>query len=194
MQESLKRVCVTEHAVRIDLLKNEVSPSCVLHEWLSPLGFNASQIQDILHSLDAESGRMFYAKEWQLLKDREALLLRKINEEKAVPQLLETRLPKGPDYSVKKDCRIACLDAAKIVHPLLLRKWKSGDVFMPYGMKGSKKVRDYLRDRKLSLFEKDEQLVVTCGEKIVWLVNERVDQRFCVTSETKEVLEITLKA
>ena len=192
--DALNRVSVSENEVRIDLLQKEISPSCVLHEWLSPLGFNASQLQDILRSLDGESGRLFYAREWQLLRDRESLLLRRLDEKCSPAELVVNRVVRGNTYRVKKDPCVACLDAAKITSTLELRKWKSGDTFMPYGMRGSKKVRDYLRDRKLSLFEKQEQQVVTCGDQIVWLVNERVDQRFAVTETTKEVLELTLKA
>ena len=57
-------------------------------------------------------------------------------------------------------------------------------------MKGFKKVRDYLRDRKLSLFEKENVMVVTSGEEIVWLVNERTDNRFRIDSKTVNVVEI----
>ena len=191
--ESLRRVSVSEHAIRIDLLKQEVSPSCILHEWLSPYGFNASQLQDILRSLDGESGRLFYAKDWQLLRDRKELILRQTHTEQKSPELVVHKVTRDANYRVKKDSKIACLDAAQITASLELRKWKSGDVFMPYGMRGTKKVRDYLRDRKYSLFEKDEQLVVTNGSQIVWLVGERVDQRFAVTDTTEEVLEISLK-
>ena len=55
-------------------------------------------------------------------------------------------------------------------------------------MQNYKKVRDYLRDRKMSLFEKEKQQVVVSGGEIVWLVNERIDQRFRVTGQTRRVL------
>lgn len=193
MAESIRRVCVSSLAVDIAKLTHEISPSCVLYEWLSPYGFNAAQIQDILRSLDGESGRLFYAKDWQLLRDRKLLLLRKKGEEKPMPSLIIERVHKDSAYQIVKNCQIACIDADKVKSPLLLRKWKSGDIFIPYGMKGSKKVRDYLRDRKFTLYEKEDQLVVECNGKIVWLVNERVDQRFAVTDETHEVLQLTLK-
>lgn len=194
MNESLRRVCVADGVVDINLLKKEISPLCVLHEWLSPYGFNASQIQDILRSLSGESGRLFYAKDWQLLRDREQLLLRKMDETRTKPELMIERIQKGKEFHIIKRREVACVDAGKVQLPLELRKWKSGDTFSPFGMRGTKKVRDYLRDRKLSLYEKEEQLVVVSGGgEIVWLVNERVDQRFCVTEETREVLVLTLK-
>lgn len=193
MKDALRRVCISNQIVDINLLKKEISPSCVLHEWLFPLGFNASQIQDIVRSLGSESGRLFYAKEWQLLRDREQLILRKSDEKKSLPKLVVERVLRTPEFQISRDSKKACLDAEKIHFPLELRKWESGDTFMPYGMKGTKKVRDYLRDKKRSLYEKEEQLVVVSGGKIVWLVNERVDQRFSVTSETCEVLQLHIK-
>ncbi len=87
----------------------------------------------------------------------------------------------------------AYLDADKMKHPLQLRKWKSGDSFIPYGMTSRKKVRDYLRDKKCSRFDKEEQCVVVCGEEIVWLVGLRTDERFKVTDRTQRVLKLWVK-
>ena len=91
-------------------------------------------------------------------------------------------------FKVSRDPKIACLDADKLVEPLTLRRWQSGDKFIPFGMNGFKKVRDYLRDRKFTLFEKDNQCVVCSGNDIVWLVNERTDNRFRVTENTRRVM------
>ena len=87
----------------------------------------------------------------------------------------------------------ACLDAAAVSFPLTIRPVQQGDRFVPFGMKGSKLVSDYLTDRKYSLFDKRRQLVVTdSSNRIVWLVNERPDNRFCVTHDTERVLQITV--
>ena len=58
---------------------------------------------------------------------------------------------------------------------------------MPFGMKGRKKVSDYLTDRKLSLLQKQRQWVLCCGEDIAWLVGERTDNRFRVDEHTRKV-------
>ena len=101
---------------------------------------------------------------------------------------------KDAGFVLPRDRHVACLDADKVSEPLTLRKWHSGDRFVPFGMKGFKSVRDYLRDRKLSLFEKENQYVVCAGNEIVWVVNERPDGRFCVTDETKTVLLLSVSA
>ena len=95
-----------------------------------------------------------------------------------------------PDFVIPRNKNTACLDADKVVLPLTVRKWRQGDKFVPFGMKGKKKVSDYLTDRKFSLFQKENQYVVCSADRIVWLVGERSDDRFRVTEDTKRVLII----
>ena len=73
-----------------------------------------------------------------------------------------------------------------------VRKWKKGDKFIPYGMKGQKKVSDYLTDKKFSLFQKEKQYVVCSEGKIVWLIGERIDDRFKITDKTKRAIIIKI--
>ena len=82
------------------------------------------------------------------------------------------------------------MDADKVVLPLTVRNWRQGDKFVPFGMKGKKKVGEYLPDRKFSHFQKDNQYVVCSADRIVWLVGERSDDRFRVTEDTKRLLII----
>ena len=190
MAASLERVMVAPDTVSIEKLMDEVAPQAVLFELLSPLGFNSSQIKDIERSLKSTSGKMFYANEWTLLRDRNNLLLKKKDSEDDNVKLSVRRLKSDSGFVVPKRNDIAYIDAGKLCGELKLRKWQSGDKFVPFGMKGFKKVRDYLRDRKLSLFEKEKVMVVTSGEEIVWLVGERTDNRFRIDATTVNVLEI----
>jgi len=49
-----------------------------------------------------------------------------------------------------------------------------------------------MTNRKFSLFEKSRQWVLTDHDNhIMWLVNERPDDRFKVTPATKEVIRVT---
>ena len=75
-----------------------------------------------------------------------------------------------------------------------MRPVAEGDRFVPFGMKGTKLVSDYLTDRKYSLFRKRRQLVVTdASGRIVWLVGERPDNRFRITEESRRALVMTIK-
>src|SRR5690606_38611962 len=63
-----------------------------------------------------------------------------------------------------------------------IRNWKNGDRFFPIGMKGTKKVSDYLNDIKMDPFKKQDQLVLINNSKIVWIIGKRLDDRFKITS------------
>lgn len=177
----------------IDVLE-DVAPISLLHEVLSPKGFNASQIRDIYRSLSSsQSGKRFFSTEWEVLRDREYLWIQKKDSSQLVPELIIEEIERTPSFVIPRDKHIACLDADKLNHPLTIRKWERGDKFIPLGMNGKKKVSDYLTDKKYSLFQKENQYVVCSGEDIVWLVNERTDHRYRITDNTQRVLFIKIK-
>ena len=173
---------------------NDIAPNALLHELLSPLGFNSEQVRDVYRSLEhSQSGKRFLSKEWELIRDREDLLLHRIKQEETAPELIVEEIEYTPDFIIPRDKHIACMDADKVEMPLTIRKWQVGDKFVPFGMTGKKKVSDYLTDRKMSLYQKDNQYVVCSGDHIVWIVNERNDNRFRITPHTKRVLLIQIK-
>ena len=187
---------LSEGFMRISIadVQNDIAPISFLHELLFPLGFNHSQIKDIYRCLSVpQSGKRFYAKEWEVIRDRDALLIQRMASDDVLPELLVEEMERTTSFVIPKDKHIACLDADKVSLPLIVRKWKQGDKFVPLGMTGKKKVSDYLTDKKFSLFQKENQYVVCCGEDIVWLVNERPDNRFCVTNQTERILLIQIK-
>ena len=69
---------------------------------------------------------------------------------------------------------------------MTLRKWKQSDYFYPSGLKGSKKLSKYFKDEKYSLLEKEAQWLLCSGEKIVWVIGKRGDQRFLADADTKD--------
>lgn len=176
-----------------DILE-DVAPISLLHEVLSPKGFNASQIRDIYRSLSSsQSGKRFFTNEWEVLRDREYLWIQKKGSSQLIPELIIEEIERTPSFVIPRDKHIACLDADQLIHPLTIRKWGKGDKFVPLGMNGKKKVSDYLTDKKFSLFQKENQYVVCSGEDIVWLVNERTDHRYRITDSTQRVLLIKIK-
>jgi tRNA(Ile)-lysidine synthase len=75
----------------------------------------------------------------------------------------------------------------------IIRRWKDGDRFIPLGMKGSKNVSDFLTENKISAVRKKEQLVLENRNSIVWIIGLRIDDRFRITKNTKEVYELWMK-
>ena len=90
-----------------------------------------------------------------------------------------------------KDAYHATIDAEKAKFPLTLRLTENGDRFTPYGMEGSKLVSDYLTDRKRTLFQKRDQLVLADATgRILWLVGERIAQDCAISDSTRQVLHV----
>jgi len=75
----------------------------------------------------------------------------------------------------------------------LIRRWQPGDRFIPFGMKGSKKVSDFLNSIKMEPSAKKDQLVILYKGKIIWVVGQRIDNRFRITEQTIKVLKLCLK-
>ncbi|HSN50777.1 MAG TPA: tRNA lysidine(34) synthetase TilS C-terminal domain-containing protein, partial [Bacteroidales bacterium] len=58
----------------------------------------------------------------------------------------------------------------------------------PLGMKQKKKLSDYFIDKKYSILDKEEIIILESGGKIVWIVGDRIDDRFKITRDTTEGL------
>lgn len=178
--DETKKKIITPEGIRIDALLDAPTPETLLFETLHPLGFNSAQIKDIANSLHGQPGKQFISKEWRVIKDRNLLLLESIRPEDGTTlpyQLIKEEREYSPDFQIPQDKKTACFDADKLTEEIHCRKWRTGDTFIPFGMKGRKKVSDYLTDRKFSISQKERQWVLCCGERIAWLIGERTDNR-----------------
>ena len=190
ISEAKARV-ITSEGILISAILQEPSPETVLFEILHRLGFNPAQIKDIYHSLDGQSGKQFSSKEWKVIKDRDFLLLEKIRpERKDTPsfQLIREESEYTTDFQIPHEKEVACFDADKLSGTITIRRYQAGDTFIPFGMKGKKKVSDYLTDRKFSISQKERQWVLCCNEQIAWLIGERTDNRFRIDENTRRVV------
>jgi len=95
-------------------------------------------------------------------------------------------------FKFTRDKSIEFISADSLKDIFQIRKWKAGDKFQPIGMKGTKKISDFLSDEKISSIKKKEHLILTNGGKIIWVIGLRIDERFKVTSETKKILKLTM--
>ena len=190
IEEAKKRI-LTPEGICIRALLQETAPETVLFEILYPLGFNAAQVKDIYRALNGQPGKVFASTCRRVVKDRELLLIEPL-QEATKPKLTMKEYEHTPGFVIPRDKNTACFDADKLQHPLSLRLFRQGDTFVPFGMKGRKKVSDYLTDRKFSLLRKERQWILCCGDDIIWLVGERADNRFRVDEGTKKVLIVVI--
>lgn len=173
-----------------------------LYQWLKEFGFTAWD--DIYDLVDSQSGKQVFSTDFRLLKDRNSLIVSPFNEEKTDSEFYvnknqtEVNIPlnlsfcKVADISIGSN-RTIFVDADLVVYPLVIRKWKSGDVFDPFGMKGkSKKVSKLFKDEKMSLIEKENTWLLCSNNQIVWIIGIRADDKFRTTEATKNILKIEL--
>ena len=187
--------------IDINLLK-ELSPlKTYLYYFLKVFNFNAADVSDVINGFEGQSGQVFYSSSHQIVKDRTHLLLNKIV--KVETEELEIHSIKDfpfdcdivnitSDFKIEKSSSFAYLDADKVKFPMRLRTWTEGDFFRPLGMKGNKKVSDFLIDQKVSVVAKKTVKVLVQAEEIVWLVGHRISDKYSVSSSTKRVLKLSI--
>jgi tRNA(Ile)-lysidine synthase len=90
------------------------------------------------------------------------------------------------------DKRTAFLDA-DIVGPLALRTFREGDRFVPLGMTQSVKLKDYFISRKIPREQRRMIPLLVSGKDIVWVVGERIDERYKLTAGTARFMRITVR-
>ena len=191
----------------IDLtaIKKSSAPELFAWEILSSFGFNPDTVSGMMGHSGVSSGRTFLSPTHRAVTHRDSLIVEPLGTVKDEPCRMITGKTKritSPlslkislvDYRknqiIPAGREFASLDYDKLKFPLELRKWKPGDSFHPFGMKGKKKVSDFLIDEKVSLPAKEQTYVLCSSGRIAWMVGRRIDQRFCVTSKTIKILRL----
>ncbi len=75
----------------------------------------------------------------------------------------------------------------------IIRGRKAGDRFSPYGMKGTKKIKDFFIDKKIPPFERDKVPLLEKDGEIIWVIGYRTSNKCPVTKTTKRVLKIEIE-
>ncbi len=188
-----------DDVIRIDVKKiKELTPiKYYVHALFK--GYNFKEWDNVIDLLTAMSGKEIYSKTHKLVKNRDYLLLSKIESEE------------NSSYKVQKNCTFLkepiqitirevkaleqvtsdtlYVDKKTLKYPLVVRKWEEGDYFYPLGMKGKKKVAKFFKDEKIDIISKQKQWLLCSDNKIVWVIGKRADDRFKITDATKSILK-----
>jgi tRNA(Ile)-lysidine synthase len=116
----------------------------------------------------------------------------KIPGETEIPELSLTIRTTKPEEIDSKFERLypedefrAAMDYHKICGDLHLRNRRAGDRFMPLGMAGMKKLKDFFIDLKIPKSLRDSIPILTDDKNIIWVVGYRIDDRYKIVPETK---------
>lgn len=183
-------------------------PKAYLTHYLEAFGFSFNQIQLVFNiiSSDFQPGKRFISPNYILVIDRDFLvitiahfktdaeILINENDEEVNFDQLKLQLSTVVDLQIEdlKNPTIGFFDLDKLKFPLRIRNWTEGDSFIPYGMKGNKKVSDFLVDSKVPLNLKSNVRVLLSGDDIIWVIGMRTGEKFKVSNTTKKILRIRM--
>jgi len=177
----------------------------LLFEMLREYGFTGQMAKRIVAEMEGIPGKAYYSDTHKLIRDRNWLIVTSLSAPGQERYYLEDvpgkvnaplslqmrRIEQARNYQIPHHPDIASVDYDKVVFPLILRRWKEGDYFRPLGLDHFKKLSDFFVDRKYSRLDKERVWLLTSGEKIVWVVGDRLDDRFKIDAQTQRILEIT---
>ncbi len=187
-------------------LKKSEPLKTIIYEIIKDHNFTSHQIDEAINLLDSESGKYIQSSSHRIIKNRNWLIISPNNLKEAqniiIDEVGNWQLAVGKllldihpatNHKLQTTNKIAQLDADKIKFPLLFRKWKQGDYFYPLGMKKKKMLGRFFIDNKLSKTDKENISVIEMNKKIIWVVGMRIDDRFKITDQTKNILVISLE-
>ena len=179
-----------------------------LFELLRPFGFSSSSLPDALALLNASSGKQIFSKSHRLLKDRDRLLLLRreapgidaftvesVADLASLPVALAYEIA-APDHaaSIRLQPSQAWFDLDTLRFPLLLRRWRKGDRFKPFGLQGSRAVSDLFTDAHYSRWDKEHAWLLCDAENaILWIIGLRTSAVAIVTRQTRRILKLQLR-
>nr|MBP7464267.1 tRNA lysidine(34) synthetase TilS [Bacteroidales bacterium] len=191
--------------IRLDKLPEGAIENGSLFSLLRNFDVQASYAEEVLKLTQSQPGKYVNCGKIQVLRDRDSLIIKAKKSEVASeyfvsndtrlltePLVLHFEISRNRNPEFSRDPSIAYLDYDCLQFPLVIRRWRKGDRFMPLGMNGFKKLSDFFTDNKLSRFDKENQYLICSGEDIVWVIGYRIDERYKVKKTTKQIFTIQL--
>lgn len=188
----------------ISRLRSENPNDTIMFELFRPFGITEAIIKDLHRIINGRTGSEVITKTHRIIKNRGDLIvlpvstgsrkqyiIEDLSSFKEVPEILFAGYKKITDrFKISHNPAEAFIDAEKLTFPLVIRKWQAGDFFYPLGMTKKKKISDFLIDEKYTLADKENIMVLVSCDAIVWIIGNRLDNRFRITERTRKALVI----
>jgi tRNA(Ile)-lysidine synthase len=92
-----------------------------------------------------------------------------------------------------RDPHEGIIDYSRLTLPLRVRSFRPGDRFVPLGMQGKKKLKDFFIDAKVPRWKRHEIPLVVSGNDICWVAGLRIDDRYKVSPGTPRSVHLVMK-
>jgi len=184
------KICLTNEQNVVTISKSKLfsypQSNVILYYLLDKFGFNYSQCRQIIESCSGESGKQFYSTHFELLVDREELILQpkvKITTSQILiygegvfkldnAQLIVKKMEGELHFNNDPFEEIVSIDES--MFPLTLRYWQQGDFIHPLGMTGKKSLSDFFIDTKTPVFEKQNTPLICNQKNVLWVCGKRI--------------------
>lgn len=163
-----------------------------LHHLFAPYGLDFKEVKKLL---ETHSGKKCASNKYVLTRQRNNLVLAPISTiveasqdyylvpEEGILTPIKLKVSSN-EVTYPLTANHAVLNKEKLDFPLILRRWKKGDVFYPTGMIGKKKIAKFFKDEKMSALDKEKQWLLCSGDDIVWVVGKRINRKFDAVADT----------
>lgn len=197
-----KEVSPDEYEIKLASLQKLKPLNTLLFGLFNPFGFTETVLSDLIKSWNGISGKSFESTTHQLLLDRDCLLLSSRGAKLFAPStinLLDNQVQWGQKcFALKVENAneltinnpiLAQFDMDRLIFPLKIRTWQTGDYFYPSGMRGKKKLSDFFIGQKIPRSHKYQIPILQNGNgDILCVIGYRQDERYKVQDHTKKVL------
>ena len=176
----------------------------VLYELLTRFGFSPDTSLKLVLNSDFQPGKHFFSDSHILLIDRDFYIIqpthetdKKIISIDSIEELKRYFYIEEFEYQHEtvfdKNPNILYIPKEKLTFPLQIRSWQAGDYFYPLGAKGRQKISDFFTDHKIDRFTKEQVLLLSAGDNILWIIGLRSDERWKVRKENTPCYKICPK-
>ena len=197
----------------------------LLYYILQSYGFNSATLESLESLLESDrtiSGKRFESASHILYTERDSLIVRPVSisdisyRQRSDRDDMMTVRGEGVynlngvrwqvkvvemtrDFNLKQPMGTVIMDADKMAFPFVCRAWRQGDWFVPFGLKGRKKVSDMFADLKFTQMDKAKALmIVDCrgdlaeNQHVAGVLGYRIDDRYKVDQTTKNIILMTI--
>jgi len=205
--EEIRKECIRQagdhYVAEIRTIRNHSGNKALIYEIFRPFGLKGTGLNDLINILYGNNSSFVVTATHRIVKNRNQLLIIPLKQENDQIRIILSDIDKLKEciyfrsamiiadvrgFLIPGNKNYAAIDLDALTFPLIIRNWLHGDMFEPFGMRGRKKVSDYFTDRKYSAKQKENALILESDGRIVWIIGERIDNRFRVTGKTRKIL------